>query len=202
METTKIAIYGASGHGKAVAEIAECLGYAVAYFIDDDETKNELMGLEVIAFEKCGHLPIALGVGSNSARKKVFNKIEREGYEILTLIHPSATISKRADIGAGSVVMANAVINSDATVGIGAIINTASVVEHDNNIGNFTHISPNAALAGNVTIGDFTHIGIGSCVVQGVQIGTHCIVGAGSVVIDNIADNSKVVGNPAKKYLN
>jgi len=197
----RIAIYGASGHGKVIAEIAESLGYEIAFFIDDDENKSEFIGFPVQRFDKNIKIPIALGIGDNKTRAKVFNKIDELGVEILTLIHPKATISKRAILGKGGAVMANVVINSCATIGKGVILNTSCVVEHDNFIGDFVHISPNVALAGNVKIGEFSHIGIGSCAIQGKNIGKGCIVGAGAVVIEDIADNITVVGNPAKKII-
>ncbi len=197
----EIAIYGASGHGKVVADIAEALGYKIAYFIDDDMGKTDFMGCAVERMN-INKLPVALGIGNNKTRQNIFSCLCEENVEILTLIHPSCVVSKRATFGIGSVVMPNAVINSCAKIGKGVIVNTASVIEHDNVIGDFVHISPNVALAGNVKIGELSHIGIGSTVIQNITIGKEVVIGAGSVVIDDIADFSKVVGNPAKKYLN
>lgn len=200
----KLYIYGASGHGKVVFDIAKACEYEIVGFVDDDRNKKELLGIKIISFEEYlkDRYKIALGIGDNLIRYKIFEKLKANGIEIVTLIHPTAVVSNFVEIKDGSVVMPNCVINSGVIIKEGAIINSAVVIEHDCEIGAFVHVSPNCAIAGGCKIGDFTHIGIGSCVIQGINIESNCIIGAGSVVIRNIPSNSKVVGNPANRFLN
>lgn len=195
----QIYIFGASGHGKVVADIAKNNGYNVVAFIDDDESKNEFCSLPCLRLNSIAkNSKVALAIGSNKARAKVAQKIIDANHTLETLIHPSAIISESATIGIGSVVMPLAIINADAKIGQGAIINSGAIIEHECNIGNFVHICPKAALAGNVNIGNFSWIGIGSSIIQGKSIGQNVMVGAGAVVIGDIADNLTVVGVPAK----
>lgn len=189
-----IYIYGSSGHGLVVADIAKACGYDDIIFIDDGN--NEYPSFEDIKSDK--NIPMAFGVGSNTIRAKLFEKVKQNGFEIVTLIHPSAIISPSVIIGIGTVVMPNVVVNAKAIIGDGVILNSGCIVEHECRIDDFAHISPNAALAGNVKVGKFSHIGIGSNVIQGISIGRNTIVGGGSVVIKNIEDNQKVAGVPAK----
>ena len=65
-----IYIYGASGHGLVVADIARACGYEDIIYIDDGE--NPYPSFEDI-MENI-HIPIALGVGSNTIREKLFRK--------------------------------------------------------------------------------------------------------------------------------
>ncbi len=190
----KIYIYGASGHGLVVADIAKACGYDTIKFIDDG--KNEYPTFEEIKDNI--DAPIALGIGQNKIRKMIFDRLEKYELEIITLIHPSAIISESAKVGAGSVVMPLVVVNAKAIIGKGVILNTASVVEHESSIGDFVHISPNVSCAGNVKIAESTHIGIGSCIIQGIDIGNDAIIGAGSTVISDIGDNVLAYGNPCK----
>ena len=195
MGKTKLFVYGASGHGKVVADIAELCGYEVAGFIDDhaaDTITYELFR------QSSPSAHVALGIGNNDARAAVYHRLKENGTKVTTLVHPSATIARTARIGEGTVVMANAVINPDALIERGCIINSASVIEHDNVIDQFVHVSPGAHLAGNVTVNEFSHIGIGACAIQGIRIGSHCTIGAGSTVLGDIPDNSTAVGCPAK----
>ena len=194
MISKSIYIYGASGHGLVVADIARACGYDDIIFVDDG--KNGYLTFEEI--NKNIHIPIAFGIGSNTIRAKLFEKAQNEGFEIVSLIHTSAIISSNAIIGKGTVIMPNVVVNAKAIIGDGVILNTSCVVEHECMIDDFVHISPNVALAGDVKVGKFTHIGIGSSVIQGVTIGKNVIIGGGSTVIRNIKDNLKVVGVPAK----
>lgn len=191
----KIAVYGAGGHGKVVANIAKLNGYEDIIYVDDGIDK--FLSFESF-LQKNLKIPIALGVGSNPIRQKVYKKCIDKALEVKTLIHPTAVISDNTSIDEGTVVMANAVINTDTVIGKCCIINTSSVIEHDNVIGDFVHISPQVACAGDVKIDDCTHIGIGSCIIQGIHIGSHSIIGAGSVVVKNIEKKTLVYGNPGK----
>lgn len=190
-----IYIYGASGHGLVVADMARMCGYNKIIFIDDGN--NEYAVFESI--KENIHIPIAFGTGSNSVRASLFEKVRKNGFEIVSLIHPSAIISPSSTIGIGTVVMPHVVINAKANIGDGVILNTGSIIEHECEIEDFVHISPNVALAGGIKIGELTHIGIGSSVIQGIIIGKQSIIGAGSVVVKNIGDFKKAHGNYCKE---
>jgi len=190
-----IYIYGASGHGLVVADVARACGYNDIIFIDDGE--NHYSVFEDI--KDNNHIPVALGIGSNNIRAKLFEKVKINGFKIVTLIHPSCIVSSNISIDEGTVIMPNVVVNANASIGRGAILNTSCVIEHECRIDDFVHISPNVALAGNVKIRQSSHIGIQSCVIQGLTIGENCIIGAGSVVTKNIKDDVKAYGNPCKE---
>ena len=188
-KTKKIYIYGASGHGLVIADIARSNGYDEIVFLDDASEFKFSPELE--------KADIIIAIGENKIRQKIRQEVEAAGFEIVNLIHKSAVVSESAVIEKGVVVMPNAVINAKACIKEGAIINSGVVIEHECVIGKFAHISPNAALAGNVRVGEFTHVGIGSSVIQGISIGSSCIIGAGSVVVRDIKDGTKAYGVPA-----
>jgi len=190
----QIYIYGASGHGLVVADIAKNSGYEKIIFIDDGN--NSYPTFEEI--KNNNDIPIAFGIGNNSIRKKLFKKVKAHHFNIPHLIHSSAVISLDVDIGEGTVIMPQVVINTKSQIGRGVILNTSSVIEHENIIGDFVHISPKVALAGNVSIYEETHIGIGTCVIQGIKIGKNCMIGAASVVIRDIENKKIAYGNPCK----
>jgi len=191
----RIYIYGASGHGLVVEDIAKACGYAETIFIDDGN--NGYPCFEEI--KENNNIPVAFGIGSNKIRAKLFKKVQEAGFEIVTLIHPSAIVLSSAIIKKGTVVMPNVVINSNVSIGKGVILNTSSVIEHECIIEDFVHISPSVSLAGNVKVAEFTHIGIGTSCVQDLSIGKNCIIGAGSVVVKDINNNKKAFGNPCKE---
>jgi UDP-N-acetylbacillosamine N-acetyltransferase len=190
-----IYVYGASGHGLVVFDIALACGYEDIVFVDD--AANEHPSFECI--EKNNHIPIVFGIGDNEIRAKLFEKVMACGFRILSLSHPSSVISPSVTIGIGTVVMPKVVINAKANIGDGVILNSGCVIEHECTIGDFVHISPNVALSGNVEVGKFTHVGIGSCVIQGVKIGEKSIIGAGATVVSNINSFKKAYGNPCKE---
>ena len=190
-----IYIYGASGHGLVVADIAIACGYEDIIFVDDGE--NEYPAFEDI--KEDGSIPIAFGIGGNKIRAKLFKRVYDSGFEIVSLIHPSSIISSSSIIGQGTVVMPNVVVNAKAVIGDGVILNSGCIVEHECVVDDFVHISPNAALAGDVKVGRYSHIGIGSNVIQGIVIGHNTIVGASSTVVNNINNFKKAYGSPCRE---
>lgn len=192
----RLIIFGASGHGKVVADIALLNGYRDIIFIDSDEKKKECAGFPVISDESLLHNESGdkiVAIGNPSIRERIQKDIET-----ITLIHPNATIGRNVKIGQGTVVMAGAVINSDATIGNGCIINTSSSVDHDCIIGNYAHVSVGAHICGTVKIGKGTWIGAGATVINNVNICDDCTIGAGAVVTKDIEEKGTYVGLPAK----
>lgn len=205
----ELAIIGASGHGKVVADLAELIGFKVT-FIDDNypnKRSNEhwpIAGdLNFLLKNHELYDQVIVAVGNNQVRNTLCIKLINKGLKLATLIHPSATISKYSVIGAGSVIFANAVVNAFARVGDNCIINTGAIVEHDCVLGDVAHLSPNVALAGGSKVGNFSWLGLGSVTKQLVEIGDNTTIGANSTVISNIPSSVIAVGTPAviKKYL-
>ncbi|MEY8759780.1 acetyltransferase [Chryseobacterium tongliaoense] len=189
-------LYGASGHGKVVAEIAEENGYIIENYIDKDPLKKLLLEYTVLHEVPQNDIDVTISIGDNSIRKKIAD--ENQSFNYITLIHPKTVISKRAKIAEGTVVMPGVIINSEVTVGKHCIINTNASIDHDCEIGDYVHISPGASLAGNVLVGQGTHIGIGASIIQGVKIGKWSVIGAGAVIIREVPDGATVVGNPGR----
>ncbi|WP_417857458.1 acetyltransferase [Xanthomarina gelatinilytica] len=201
---SKICLFGASGHGKVVKDIAISMDIVVEAFIDDNPKSKFLNETPVFTFQEMAKYKkndFIISVGNNQTRKLISEKVTSR---YTKLIHTSAIISPAARISEGTVVMAGVKINADTIVGKHAVINTAAVIEHDCKIGDFVHISPNATVTGNVNIGEGTHIGAGATIIPGISIGKWVTIGAGSVIIKDIPDNVVVVGNPGRivKYSN
>lgn len=197
----RLIIIGAGGHGKVIADNALKNGYKSIYFIDDNMTGN-VMGFPIIGTSSeiehlnDGNTDFIIGIGNNVVRKAI-----AETYNVnwVSIVHPSAQIAFNAEIGRGTVVMANAVVNICAMVGEHCIINTGAIIEHDNVIESYVHISPNVALGGTVHIGMNSHIGVGATVSNNIDICSDCTVGAGAVAVKNIVEKGIYAGVPARK---
>jgi sugar O-acyltransferase (sialic acid O-acetyltransferase NeuD family) len=200
MGTTELYIYGASGHGKVVLDVATRLGYKIKGFIDDNRNKKNCLDFPVYHLSEIENfnVEIALGIGNNKIREIIYEKVLSKGLKIATLIDINAIVSKYACVNDGTVIFPGAVVNSSAYIGKGVIINTGAIIEHDCIINEFAHISPNAALAGGVKVGKYSQIGIGACVKQNITIGNNAIVGVGAVIVKDVPDNVVVVGNPGR----
>lgn len=193
----KLYMYGASGHGLVCADIARAMGYDEIIFLDDAPKMDG--EINALCFDdELEKYDIFVSIGSSNARKIVSERVLKAGFNLVSLIHPSAIISSSAIIASGVCVMPNAVINANAIIANGAIINSGAIIEHECVIGEYTHICPRVGLAGNCFVGQNTWVGIGSCAIQGIKIGANALIGAGSVIVRDIPDNSKAYGNPAR----
>jgi len=204
MKKKKVVIFGAGGHGKVVLDILLKSKIKVLGFLDDDSKKigKKVLGYKVLGdwsyLDKNKSVFLALGIGNNIVREKVFKKTKSLEIGIATVVHPQAIIAKGVKIGEGVVVMPGAVIGPDTILEDGVVVNTSASVDHDCHLERFCQIWPGAHLAGSVDIGEFSYVGTGASVIQNIHIGKKVMVGAGAAVIRDIPDFVTCVGVPAK----
>lgn len=201
----RLAIVGASGHGKVVAEAALLSGWdEVAFFDDAWPGKSALgrwavLGTTADLLRRSDEFEGAIvAIGDNVTRLGRLDDLSRGGIPAATVVHPAAVVSPSVTVGAGTVICAGAVVSSDTRLGRGCIVNTCASVDHDCELGDGVHVSPGAHLGGGVRVGEASWIGIGAAVRHGIAIGARVTVGAGSVVVDDVTADVTVFGVPAK----
>ncbi|MDC0664177.1 acetyltransferase [Marinobacter sp. SS21] len=203
----RLAIVGASGHGKVVADAAEALGWDLIEFYDDAWPELTILrhwpvkgDFSALLENLENYEGVIVAIGDNHTRLSLQQELEDRGSELVTLVHPGACVSPYASLGTGSVILAGAAINIDATLGKACIINTNASVDHDCSLDDGVHVSPGAALAGGVSVGQCSWVGIGASVRQLIAIGADVVVGAGSCVVAPLADGQTYVGMPARPF--
>lgn len=204
-----LVLAGASGHAKAVIDVIEHEGkYRIACLVDDNPALHGKTffgypvtgSIETLDARAAGDRPLVLvSIGSNAARGRIAARLRSQGFALARAIHPHAQLGRGASVGAGTVVMAGVVVNSDATLGENVIVNTGATVDHDCAVGHGAHIAPGAHLCGGVQVGTGSFIGAGAVIVPGVRVGSNVVVGAGSTVLEDVPDNAKMVGSPARR---
>ncbi|WP_449398443.1 PglD-related sugar-binding protein [Chryseobacterium wanjuense] len=63
-------LYGASGHGKVVAEVAEECGYNIEAYIDENPLKEKVLSYPVLHKIPPHEIEILISIGNNRVRKK------------------------------------------------------------------------------------------------------------------------------------
>ena len=105
-------------------------------------------------------------------------------------------INENCEIGCGSTIDRGSLSNT--IIGKNTYLDNQIHIAHNNKIGNNCVIAGQVGFAGSSTIGDNVMIGGQAGISGHLKIGNNVHVGGGSGVINDISDNSKVMGYPAK----
>ncbi len=201
-----LAIYGAGGHGRVVADTASMLGWQEIVFYDESwpqHHKNSIWPVvgnyENLLATLAKYDGVIVAFGNCVIRLNKTRELINLHAPIISLVHPKAFISPNSALGLGSVVFAGAVINIEAKVGEASIINTGATVDHDCIIGPGVHVCPGANLSGGVEVGESSWIGVGSCVRHGIKIGANVMIGAGAVIVKDVPDGVTMISIQASQ---
>ena len=204
----RILIYGASGHSKVVCATVEAIGnYQIIGLLDDDPTKHGTFvcsypiiggrGQLVRLFDS-GVTHVFIAVGDNQQRIELGHMLAEYGFEVPTLVHPTAICLRSSTIGAGTFVGPFAWVGGDVVIGSDAIINLGSVVAHDCGIGSGAQLTARVVLGGGAQIGEKAFLGLSATVLPQIKVGAQTIVGAGAVVTRDLPNDVTAVGVPAR----
>jgi sugar O-acyltransferase (sialic acid O-acetyltransferase NeuD family) len=212
----KIAIYGAGGHAREIAWVAESLDShsrnVVVCMIDDNPAHHgELVdGIQVVGLHTAqrhfSDAEIIGGVGDPTLRKRLMHKAAEAEFGFTTLIHSSVHHSSRVQFEAGVVVFPGCVLTTNIEVGAHVHINAGCTISHDVSLGAFTTLAPGAHVSGLVHIGERVWIGTGASIINGrndrrLRIGDDAVIGAGACVTGDIPPGVTAVGVPARPLL-
>ncbi|MEY4316910.1 MAG: hypothetical protein RI902_718 [Pseudomonadota bacterium] len=205
MTKPKLILIGAGGHADACIDVIEQHGgYKIGGLVGmREELHSKHFSYDVIGTD--GDLPrlvkdfpfalISLGqIKTPDHRIRLYQQIIELGFQLPTIVSPSAHVSVHASVGAGSIVMHSAVVNAGARVGNNCIINTRALLEHDVVVDDHCHISTGTILNGDVKIGVGSFVGSGSIIKEGLTLGQRCVVGMGRAVRHDQPDYARITG--------
>lgn len=205
-----VMIIGAGGHAKVLADSLLACGRHVIGFTSGqaliDGPHELLPGLRVLGTDDLlsAHSPRDIdlvnglgGIDCSGRRRNVQERLESLGWSFSGVRHPSALVSRFAEIDTDVQLLAGSVVQVGARIGKGSIVNTVAVIEHDCVLDDFVHVAPRAIICGATKVGSNSHIGAGAVLRQGLLLGPNTLVGAGSVVVKNFDGGGTLVGVPA-----
>ena len=209
-ERVKLLGLGAGGHAKVVLDALTAMeGFEVVGLLDprEDLWGSKVAGVTVLGGDDlldehpggARHAFLGLGVPHDTApRRRLWEAVIARGYDVVSVVHPTAVVSPQARVGRGATVFAAAVVNAGAELGANVIVNTGAIVEHDCRLADHVHLAVGAVLGSGVVVEEGAHVGAGATVLQRVTVGARAVVGAGAVVIRDVDADVVVVGVPAR----
>jgi acetyltransferase EpsM len=190
----QLVIYGGGGHGRSIIDVIRTLGvYEIAGIVDDELVPGSVVmgvqvlgGVNVLSELRSRGIQSAInavgGIGDITTRIRIFEELQKVGFECPTIIHPSATVEASAQLSFGAQVLPHAYIGSQAQIGFGVIVNNGAIVSHDCVLEDYASLAPGAILAGEVRIGREAQVGMGVTINLQLTIGERAMIGNGAVV--------------------
>lgn len=208
-----IVILGGSGNGLVTAQIIEDMQNAggkvrVKGFLNDHLEAGSLIGdWPVLGKTKAWKtLPdtiqfvyALLSVGKMQERVCLLESLNIPDHRLASAIHPSATISRLASVGAGSVVASHVTCQPKAVIGRYNFIRAGANIGHDVETGDYTDVGPNATLCGYSRTGKGAFIGPNSVLKHQIHADEFSVLGAGSVALKDLPMESTWMGCPARR---
>jgi acetyltransferase EpsM len=202
-----VVIYGAGGLGCVVQDILQQGSrYRPVAFLDSNpalhgRTVADLPvrgGIdEVEGLLRAGISRAVVAIGDNVARTSMAEALAARHMQLVSAIHPLASLSPSAVIAEHVIVGPRATVCVHARIGPHVILSAGAIADHDNVIGKGAFLEVAVRLAGQVTIEEFATIGIGASVIPGRRVGPRARVAPGAVVIRDVPANATVGGIPA-----
>jgi len=204
----KLIIVGAGGDGRNVAEIVQETSqpWRLLGFLDDDPNKQgaEVNGVPVLGttsdihrYEDCHFVVLVGNPKDRYVKKRVVDRLAIRPEQLATIIHPTAIVSKYAEVGRGTVILPLVTVMADAKIGDHVYIASKSNIGHNTTIGDYVFITALVGIAGNAVVEEGSFIGLNASIRDGVTVGKWSSVGMGSAVVSDVPPFHVVGGNPA-----
>lgn len=206
---SEIIILGAGSYCAAMIDLAQECGFAPIEIYDDDTSKigetildTPVKGTITAFLEKKTNIEgknFIVAIGDNEIRMKVFDKVRANNGITPRLVHPTASISKFAEVGDGCYIQPQVVIWTKVKVHNDCIISPNVVIAHHSNIHRGCLISTSASVGANIDIFEGAFLGMSCNITTGIKsVGENAVIGAGAVVISDVEANTIFAGVPAK----
>lgn len=208
-----LVIFGAGGHAREVAQLVADINLAqprrwnlLGFLADSGVPARHgkplpakwLGGSDWLQARPALHAVVA--VGNPAGRRSVADRMKSicPDLSFATLVHPSAWVAQRVELGEGSLVFAGCLINVDVRIGRHASINLGSSISHDCVLGDYVSLGPGVRLSGGVCLDSGVEAGVGATCRPGVRVDAGAVIGAGAVVVSDLPPGCTAVGVPAR----
>ncbi|MEV6394057.1 acetyltransferase [Streptomyces sp. NPDC051907] len=204
----RLVVLGAGGHARELVDAVHAVNavrptWDLLGVLDDGDRPTE-PGPEVGApylgpTSMVGMLDAryVVGIGDGAVRERMDEMARRASRTPATVVHPTASVGRRAVLHPGCYVAAHATLTTDCVLGRHTHVNVGASVSHDDVLGAYCTLAPGARLGGRAVLEDGVTLGLNCAVLPGVRLGAWSVAGAGATVTRDVQPGSVVVGTPA-----
>jgi sugar O-acyltransferase (sialic acid O-acetyltransferase NeuD family) len=207
----QVVIIGAGGGSRDLLDIFEAcnqvqMTYEILGFIVEAQyatpgtlvnDKPVLGGFDWLGAHRTSVLAIC-GVGAPNARARLVRQAEVTGISFCSIVHPTAIVTPRVQIGAGTSIGAGCILTNQIQIANHVYVNIGCTISHDCILEDYVTLCPGVHIAGNVTVAEGCFIGMAATIIEQKHIGPWAIVGAGSTIIHDVPPHCTVAGVAAK----
>lgn len=203
MTKRRIVIYGTGAFAEVAAEyFSQDPGSTLLAFVDDAKSFEHFLEIPVLDYaglRKLGphqdfEVFIAIGYSEmNNMRKRVFERLNSDGFKFATYVHPSVQLWKSNSIGSNVFIFENNVIQPHVQIGDNTVLWSGNHIGHHTKIGPHCFISSHVVVSGSCVIEEGSFLGVNATVHDSVRVGKKALVGAGAVVSSDLAEESVIV---------
>lgn len=202
-----VAIVGAGGFGRETAWlVAQLPQFKLVGFFDDGVSEIKIDGVPVLGkvadvTNLSAGSALVVAIANPHIREKIIQQIDN-GFDFPNVIHPTVSLGgPRNAIGRGNIITAGVIITTHVHIKDFCIINLGCTIGHDTVLSNYSSLMPQCSISGNVMLGDRCFVGAGARILQNLELGADTVVGAGAVVTKSYSAGKKLMGVPAKEYV-
>lgn len=207
-------IIGAANDGELAVDVIEDINkversFQINGFLDDDPRKR---GTIVNGYPVLGpirdhvKLPartrfiVTVASAKRSHRtKQIVESLGLGPDKLVTLIHPQATVSRSASIGAGCIILAGVRINSRVRIGNCVLVEGNAWLGVGTEVQDYVLVTHDASISGDSVLEEGSYLGANCSVIGRTRVGAWSVVGMGAVVLRDVSPRTTVVGNPARR---
>lgn len=220
----KLIIIGAGGFGREILAWAQdvqrdesasnaddsesnpqSLDWEVAGFLDGNSDALSNFDIDIpIVGDPSSYQPndderFVCAIGDPATKLSVCQTLIERGAQFVNLIHPTALVGPRCELGIGTILCPFAAVTVDARLGDFVTLNLRAGIGHDVVVGKGSTLNAFCDVTGGAVLGEGVFLGSHAVIAPRVTVGDYARVGAGSVVVRRVKPNSSVMGVPAKR---
>lgn len=134
----------------------------------------------------------------NRDRESIFKAIAGKGYEFISYIHPSTTVSKQAEVGKNCMILESNTLQPFVEVEDNVIIWGDNFIAHHSTISQSVFIACNVTVGGHCSIGERSFLGNSCSIRDQLIISKDTTIGMGANVVKETEVGLTYTGNPAR----